>query len=214
MKKVIIADDHPLMRDGIKNVLVSAGIFDMPDTVSNGADLLAKVRDNDYDLILLDMNMPGRNGMELIEIVLSYKPKARILVVSSHKEDIYAVRTIKAGAYGYLCKENASELLLDAAKKVANGSRYLSPVVAEKLADSISSDADAHQPHRVLSNREFEILMQVAQGKTVTDIANERNLSVKTVSTYKQRIKEKIGLESDLAIMRYAIAHGLITGDQ
>lgn len=214
MKKVIIADDHPLVRDGMKGVLIAAGIFDMPDIVSNGAELLAKVRDNDYDLILLDMNMPGRNGMELIEMVLSHKPKARILVVSSHKEDIYAVRTIKAGAYGYLCKDNASELLLDAAKKVANGSKYLTANVAEKLADSIGYNTDAQQPHRVLSNREFEILMQVAQGKTVTDIANERNLSVKTISTYKQRIKEKIGLDTDLAIMRYAIAHGLTTGDQ
>jgi DNA-binding NarL/FixJ family response regulator len=209
MIRLVIADDHTIVREGLKQLLSAASDLSVVGEAQNGHEVLARVRELDFDVLLLDMSMPGKSGTELIKQVHAEKPKLRILVLSMHEEEQYAVRAIKAGASGYLTKESASAQLVSAIRKVAGGGAFITSSVAEQLALGAMPDA-AGPPHSALSDREFQVFRAIVAGKTVTDIADELNLSVKTVSTHKARILEKMSMHSAADLVRYAIRHKLV----
>jgi two-component system invasion response regulator UvrY len=211
MIRVLMADDHPLLREGLKHILGDCHDIVFAGEVDNGFALIEKIRAEDFDVILLDMFMPGKSGIELIKQLKSERPKLPILVLSSHKEDIYAVRTLKAGASGYLCKDFAASGLVEAIRKVASGGCFISPTVAELMAHDLQSPTQDVTPHTLLSDREHQVFLLIASGKGVSDIAGQLNLSVKTVSTHKTRIQEKMKLANTAELIRYAIQQGLIS---
>jgi len=208
-KRIIIADDHPLIREGLKYILSSNPAYTVAAEAGDGHGLLAAVRQGSYDIALVDMLMPGKNGIELIQQLHQEQPGLRILVISSHKEDIYAVRTIRAGASGYLCKDHAASELVHAVNRLASGRMYITEDVAEELALSSMHTAPVKQ-HHLLSDREYQVFLKLASGKTMTAIAEELNLSLKTVSTYKTRINEKMAFNNAFDIVRYALENHLL----
>lgn len=210
MIKVLVADDHPIFRAGLRHILMETADIAVASEVDNGLDLINKIRAEMFDVLVLDMSMPGRSGVELIKQIKSERPKMAILVLSTHKEDIFAVRTIKAGAAGYLCKDNTASDLVPALRKVACGGVFISPVLAEQLVMDINSAVSDMNPHTLLSNREYQIFLMIVAGKGITEIAEELSLSVKTVSTHKIRIKEKTKLANTSEFVHYAIKHGLV----
>lgn len=209
MIRILIADDHTLMRDGLKQILATAGDMIVAGEASDGFQTLDSVRSGELDLLLLDMSMPGRSGVELIKQIKAVKPRLPILVLSMHKESEYAVRTIRAGAAGYLCKNSASQQLLKAIRGVAAGGRFISPEVAADLAFGLIL-GDDRPLHALLSDREFLIFSKLAAGDAIGDIAQELNLSAKTVSTYKTRLLQKMRMSSVADLIRYALEHGLL----
>jgi DNA-binding NarL/FixJ family response regulator len=211
MIRILIADDHTLMRDGLKQILATAGDMIVAGEASDGFQTLDSVRSGELDLLLLDMSMPGRSGVELIKQIKAVKPRLPILVLSMHKESEYAVRTIRAGAAGYLCKDSASQQLLKAIREVASGGRFISPEVAADLAFGLIL-RDDRPLHALLSDREFLIFSKLAAGAAIGDIAQELNLSAKTVSTYKTRLLQKMRMSSVADLIRYALEHGLLDG--
>ena len=211
MIRVLVADDHTIMREGLKQLLVAAGDLDVVGEARDGHEVLQQVRALDFDVLLLDMSMPGKSGMDLIKQVKSEKPRLRILVLSMHQEHQYAVRAIKAGASGYLTKESASTLLVSAIRKVAGGGAFISAEVAEQLALGAMPHSDG-PPHGTLSDREYQIFLLLASGKTVTEIATQLNLSDKTVSTHKARLLEKLNIGNLTELVHYALRHRLIDG--
>jgi DNA-binding NarL/FixJ family response regulator len=212
MINVLIADDHAILRAGIKHLLSEYPDITVAGEASNGQEVLDAVRHGIWNALLLDMTMPGRSGIELIKQVKLLAPKLPILILSMHKEDVYAVRALKAGASGYLCKDNAEEQLVDALRKVAGGGLYITPTVAEKLAiDVLHGDRQDTPPHTRLSDREYQVFQMIAAGASVSDIAAKLNLSVKTVSTHKMHIQEKMGCANVADLVRYAIEHRLIS---
>ncbi|MBI3546633.1 MAG: response regulator transcription factor [Gammaproteobacteria bacterium] len=208
MIRVVIADDHPIVRAGLKQLLAGPD-FSIVGEACDGQEVMQRVRELHFDVLLLDMSMPKKSGMELIKQVKSEKPKLRVLVLSMHEEQQYAVRAIKAGASGYLTKESASDLLIQAIRKVAAGGAFISPAVAEQLALAVMPEAGG-LPHKTLSDREYQVLQLLVAGKSVTDIAQQLNLSVKTISTHKARLLEKMGMTSTTELVRYAITHRLV----
>lgn len=214
MIRILIADDHTILRDGLKQILSECRDMVVAGEADNGLDALKRVCEEEWDVVVLDMSMPGKSGIELVKQIKSEKPKLPILILSMHKEDQYAVRTLKAGASGYLCKDSASAQLVSAIRKVANGGIFISPEVAEKLAHGLRPMSDA-PPHTLLSDREYQVFMMLVQGKGLTEIADELNLSVKTVSTHKTRIQEKMNADNLSVLIKYAIKHDLLdeTGD-
>lgn len=209
MMRVLIADDHTILREGLKQILADQDGIAVAGEAENGTEALRLIRSEPFDVVVLDMSMPGRSGIELIKMIKDEKPKLPILILSMHKEDLYAVRTIKAGASGYLSKDSASALLVDAIRKVGSGGMFISPAVAEKLALGLRQSSDA-LPHTRLSDREYQIFLMLVHGKGITAIADELSLSVKTVSTHKTRIQEKMELDSLSGLVKYAIRHQLI----
>ena len=209
MIRILIADDHTILREGLKQILSECRDMVVAGEADNGLDALKKVREEEWDVVVLDMSMPGKSGIELVKQMKSERPKLPILILSMHKEDQYAVRTLKAGASGYLCKDSASAQLVSAIRKVANGGIFISPDVAEKLAHGLRPMSDA-PPHTLLSDREYQIFMMLVQGKGLTEIAADLNLSVKTVSTHKTRIQEKMNAENLSVLIKYAIKHDLL----
>jgi len=209
MIRVVIADDHTLVREGLKQLLRAAGGIDVIGEARDGHDVLKVVRESDFDVLLLDISMPGRSGMELIKQVKSEKPRLRILVLSMHQEHQYAVRAIKSGASGYLTKDSASALLVSAIEKVAAGGAFISAEVAEQLALGAMPQSEG-LPHTVLSDREYQVFRMLVSGQAVTAIAAVLNLSVKTVSTHKARLMEKMGIDNQAELVRYAIRHRLV----
>jgi len=209
MIRILIADDHTLMRDGLKKILANAGDMVVAGEASDGFQTMEKIRQGDWDLLLLDMSMPGRSGVDLIKYVKSERPQLPILVLSMYKEDEYAVRSIRAGAAGYLCKDSASQQLLIAIRAVAAGGRFISPEVATDLAFGLIL-RDERPPHATLSDREFLIFRMIAHGDAISDIAARLNLSAKTVSTYKTRVLQKMQMSSVAELIRYALKHGLL----
>ena len=208
MIRIVLADDHTIVREGLKQLLIAAGDLAVVGEAQNGHEVIERVRALDFDLLLLDMSMPGKSGIELIKQVRAEKPKLRILVLSMHEEHQYAVRAIRAGAAGYLTKESATRQLVDAIRKVASGGAFISAEVAQQLA--LGAMPDAKGPlHGTLSDREFQVFKMIAEGKSVSDIAERLNLSVKTVSTHKTRILEKLNLGSTAELVRYALEHKL-----
>jgi DNA-binding NarL/FixJ family response regulator len=207
-KRIIIADDHPLVREGLKYILSTNPDYVVAAEVGDGHQLLLAVHEEVYDIALVDMLMPGKNGIELIQQLRQHSPELRILVISSHKEDMYAVRTIRAGASGYLCKDHAASELIDAVNRLASGRMYITEDVAEQLALA-SMHTTPLKPHNLLSDREYQVFLKIASGRTLTAIADELNLSLKTVSTYKARINEKMSFHSSFDIVRYALENNL-----
>ena len=208
MIRIVIADDHTILRDGLKQLLAAEPDVQVVGEACDGFEALELVRQRDFDVLLLDLSMPGRSGMELIKLVRTEKPKLRILVLSMHAERQYAVRAVKAGASGYLTKDSASMQLVAAIRKVAGGGAYISAEVAEELARSAMPHAEG-PPHAALSDREYQVFQLLVAGKSVSDIATELNLSVKTVSTHKAHVFEKMGLANQAELIHYAIRHRL-----
>ena len=209
MIRIVVADDHTIVREGLKQLLGAAGDVEVVGEAQNGHEVMERVRGLDFDLLLLDMSMPGKSGIDLIKQARSERPKLKILVLSMHEENQYAVRAIRAGASGYLTKESASRQLVDAIRKVASGGAFISAEVAQQLALGAMPDAKG-PPHSALSDREYQIFMLIAGGKSISDIAAQLNLSAKTVSTHKANILQKMNLETTVDLVRYALSHRLV----
>jgi two-component system invasion response regulator UvrY len=209
MIRVLLADDHAIVRAGLRELLADTGDIAVAGEAGTGQEALARAREGDFDVIVLDMSMPGRSGVELIKQIKNERPKLRILILSMHSEAQYAVRAIKAGASGYLTKDAAADQLVAAIRRVAGGGAYMSPEAAERLARDFERPSDA-PPHTLLSDREFQVLQLIVSGKSITAIAEALSLSVKTVSTHKTRIMEKMGITNQVELVRYAMHHGLL----
>ncbi len=208
MIRIVIADDHTMVREGLKQVLSTATDLTLVGEAQNGHEVMQRVRELEFDVLVLDLSMPGRSGPELIKQVRAEKPKLRILVLSMHQESQYAIRAIKSGASGYLTKDSASAEMVAAIRKVAGGGAFISTEVAEQLALGAMPNAEGPL-HRSLSDREFQVFRLLLSGKTVTYIAVQLNLSVKTVSTHKAHIMRKLGLNNQADLIRYGISHRL-----
>jgi two-component system, NarL family, invasion response regulator UvrY len=207
--EVLVADDHAIIRDGLKKILADTGDMAVAGEASNGNAALDKVRERDWGLVVLDMSMPGRSGLELIKLMKAERPRLPILVFSMHQEEQFAVRAIRAGASGYLSKEGDSDMLLPAMRKVAAGGAFVSDKVAQLLATDVSRGGDC-PPHTLLSDREYGIFSRIVRGASLTEIADELCLSIKTVSTHKSHILGKMNLAGQVDLVRYAIEHNLL----
>jgi DNA-binding NarL/FixJ family response regulator len=205
MIRVLIADYHKIVRDGLKGILAANADLQAAGEAASGDEALALVKANDYDVVMLDMSMPGLSGMDLIKRLRIEKPKLRILVLSMHGERQYAARALKAGASGYLNKDSAADMLVGAIRKIAAGGVHITEAAAATLLQ-----AGEKSPHEALSDREFEVLRLLAEGLGPTQIGEKLHLSVKTVSTHKTRILEKLGLGSTAELVRYALDNKLI----
>ena len=209
MIRIVIADDHTIVREGLKQLLGAAGDIEVAGEARDGHEVLKRVRELEFDVLLLDMSMPGKSGIELIKLVKAERPRLRVLVLSMHEEHQYAVRAIRAGASGYLTKESASGQLVAAIRKVAGGGAFISAAVAEQLALGAMPGAEGPL-HGALSDREFQVFRMLAEGKSISDIAERLSLSVKTVSTHKANILHKMNMATSGDLIRYAIAHRLV----
>jgi len=207
--KILIADDHPVVREGLKQILRETSGTIVVDEAGTSQEVLNKVWENDYDVVLLDISLPDRSGLDVLKELKRAKPQLGILVVSVHSEEQYAVRAIKAGASGYLTKESAPDELIAAIQKVSLGRKYISSSLAEKLASAL--EVDAEKPlHETLSDREYQVMCMTASGKMVKEIAGELMLSAKTISTYRSRILTKMRMKSSAQLTHYAIKHRLV----
>jgi DNA-binding NarL/FixJ family response regulator len=209
MIRALIADDHAVVRQGLKQILGDTPEMLVAGEATNGQEVLDKVRAEPWDVVVLDISMPDRSGLDILKQLRSERPKLPVLVLSMHSEDQYAVRVLKAGASGYLTKDSAPDELVKAIRKVVSGGRYVSSFLAEKLAFEIGTDS-SRLPHETLSDREFQVLRLIAGGKSVTEIAAELCLSVKTVSTYRARMLEKMNLGTTAELIHYAVQNHLI----
>jgi len=209
MIKVFIVDDHEIIREGLKKILKEETDLVVVGEAQNGDEVLQNIKNIDCDIMLLDMNMPGRSGLDLIGDLKTLKPAMHILVLSIHPEDKFALRTLKSGASGYLCKDTALEELVIAIRKVFSKGRYISTTLAEQLAFDFMPDKEL-LPHETLSGREQEIMVMLATGKKVKDIAAELTLSISTVFTYRVRIFEKLKIKSNVELTHYAITNKLV----
>ena len=209
MIKVLIADDHTVVRQGLKQILSADNQMSVVAEAANGHEVLRALEQAKVDVLILDVTMPGRNGLEVLKEVKRMYSALPVLVLSMHPEDQFAIRMLRAGASGYISKESAPEELVEALRKVCSGGKYVSPQLAERLAVFIEDD-NTRAPHERLSDREFEILRMLAFGKTVTEVADELLLSVKTVSTYRSRVLEKMKMTTNAELTRYALQSGLI----
>ncbi len=207
--RILLADDHSVVRHGLKQILAEEFKKAVFGEASNGRQAIDLVWKENWDVVVLDITMPGATGLDVLKEIKQSKPKLPVLMLSMHPEDQFAVRMLKSGAAGYMTKESAPGELVGAVKKVLSGGRYVSPALAEKMAAFLSIDVQT-LPHERLSDREFVVLRMIASGKTVSAIAKELCLSVKTVSTYRTRILEKSGMANSAELTRYAIQHGLV----
>ena len=208
MTKILIVDDHPLIREGIKQILANEPDMVLAGEANSASEMMEKIKKEKYDLVLLDINLPDSNGLELIK-TLKGEYSLPVLVLSMHKEEEYAIRTLRAGAAGYIIKETAPMQLVAAIKKVAAGGRHISPSLAEKLASCIEEGVN-ETPHETLSDRELQILLMIGAGKTPTEIAKTLCLRIKTISTYRARILEKMRMENNSQLMHYVLANKLL----
>ena len=213
MIRVLIADDHDILRAGLKHILSETGDIVVAGEASNGAEALVKLRSAQWDAAVLDLSMPGRNGIELIKQIRDEFPRLPILVLSMYKEDIYAVRVLKVGASGYLCKDNAESLLPDAIRKIVSGRLFINPSVAENMTRDFLQGSRAQLPHNRLTDRNYQIFLMLVQGMSVSEIARRLHLSVKTISTHKTNIQTKMELANTVELVRYAVQHRLIESD-
>lgn len=208
--RIIIADDHALIRKGLKEILQQVEGLVAIDEAQNGPELLLKVSENDYDIIVLDISMPGKSGLDVLKDLRYLKPEIPVLILSVYPEEQYAIRVLKAGASGYLTKSSAPDELVTAIKKIVSGGKYISAALAELLASEIKSGGVIKQLHENLSDREFQVMKMLAVGKTIKEISEELYLSPKTVSTYRTRIYEKMKFSSKSELTGYAMKNGLI----
>lgn len=206
--KILVADDHAIVRKGLIQLLHEAYPSAVITEVTNSQEVLDQINQQTWDVVLMDISMPGRNGVDTLKQIRSNGVKVPILMLSAHPEDQYAIRVLKAGASGFLNKESATEELLVAINKVIAGKKYISAAVAEKLAEA-STQADGKAAHEFLSDRELEVLQLIASGKTVSEIADVLSLSVNTISTYRTRVLQKLSLNNNAELTRYALDSGL-----
>lgn len=209
MIRILIADDHMIVRGGLKQLLSGESDFIVAGEAANGLEVLKQIHEQPFDVVLMDMSMPGRSGIELIKQIKNEKPKLAVLVLSMHKEEQYAVRALRAGALGYLTKETAPEKLVAAIHKVASGGAFISAGVAERLALELGNNHDA-VPHTLLSDREYQVFRMIVSGITISEIADNLSLSVKTISTHKTRIMQKMKMTNSAELIHYAIRHELL----
>lgn len=209
MIRILVADDHPIVRQGLRQTLSEASDMTVAGEAGDEAEIMNQLSKKRYDVILLDISMPGRGGIDVLSQLRSSGINTPVLILSAHPEEQYAVRSIRAGAAGYLTKTCGTEELISAIRRVASGRKYISETLAERLADDVGKDVEK-PPHELLSNQEFEVMRRIASGKTASEIAREMSLSVKTISTYRSRILEKMNMKSNAEVMRYCFEKGLI----
>ena len=209
MIRILIADDHPIFRQGLKQTILDQPNMIVSCEAQNSQEVLEFVRKYDFDIVVMDMTMPGRGGIDLVKELKREHPGLPVLVLSMHPENQYAVRALKAGAAGYMCKESAAYELADAIRKIIKGARYITPAVAELL--TLYVETETEKPlHETLSDREYQVMLMIASGKQVGKIADELSLSVKTVDTYRARVLNKMGMKSNAELIHYAIKNNLI----
>lgn len=209
MIRILVADDHIVVREGVKQILSNLDDIVVEDEAGSGQETLEKVVQGSFDVILLDISMPGRGGLETLEDILRHKPRLPVLILSMHPEEQYAVRALRSGASGYLTKASAPNELIGAIRKVAQGGKYVTASLAEKLATELDSSAE-RMSHEMLSNREHQVMLMLASGKSVGEIAEELCLSIKTVSTYRTRIMDKMGMRKNAELTLYAVNNHLL----
>ena len=207
--KILIADDHPIVRAGFKQVIADTPDMIVADEAGNGQEVLNFIRKKDYDCVLLDISMPGRSGLEVLKDLKSEKPKLPVLILSIYPEEQYAIRALRAGAAGYMTKASAPHELIAAIRKISEGGKYISESLAEKLTYYLDGDA-SRPPHETLSDREYQVMLMIASGKTVTQVADELCLSVKTISTYRAHILEKMRMKNNAEMTLYAVQNKLV----
>lgn len=205
---VLIADDHAIVRQGLKQILSETEDLLVTGEAGDGAEALILARQQVWDVFLLDVSMPNRNGIDTLKQLKKEFPRLPVLILSMHPEEQYAIRALKAGASGYLTKQSAPELLVTAIRQVASGKKYLSPAVAQQLAEAISENTEK-SPHERITDREYQVLVLISTGNTLTQVAEKLSLGVATVSTYRARLLEKMGLKSTAELIRYGLEHGL-----
>lgn len=209
MIRILVADDHSVVREGIKQILAGLDDMTVEDEAESGQEVLLKMQSKDYDLVLLDISMPGKSGLEVLEEIKVMKPRVPVLILSMHPEEQYAVRMLRAGASGYLTKASAPQELISAIRKVSRGGKYVTVSLAEKLAFEL--DAGAEKPrHERLSNREYQVMLMLASGLSVSEVAEELCLSAKTISTYRTRILDKMDMKKNAELTLYAVKNNLI----
>ena len=209
MIRVAIADDHPIVREGLRRIVSDDGGISVPGEASSAVELFRLLKSTAVDVVLLDVSMPGATFIETLQDLRREHPSIKVLVISAHPEDQWAMRSLQAGAAGYLTKDHSPEQLVHAIRRVARGGRYVSESMAERLAGMVDGGL-ARAPHEQLSDREFEVLRALGSGMMVKDVAAQLRLSSNTVSTYRTRLLEKMGLESKADLVRYVVAHGLL----
>jgi two-component system, NarL family, invasion response regulator UvrY len=205
---ILIVDDHAIVRQGLKQILVESGKVMLIGEAERGADAVRQVREGGWDVVVLDISLPDRNGIEVLKQIKKEHPKTRVLMLSMHDEGLYALRALKSGASGYITKQSAPSELMAAIHQVARGRRYLTAALAEAMADSLFEDHE-RPLHESLSDREYQTLCLIASGKSLTDVASEMCLSVKTVSVYRSRLLQKMRLKNNAELTHYAIKNGL-----
>lgn len=211
MIEIMIADDHAVVRAGLKQCVSDTKGIIVKDEACNGDEALEKALKNDYDVILLDITMPGRNGLDIIKEIKAVKPQVKILILTMHPEAQYAIRGFQAGALGYLTKESAPQELISAIRKVASGGRYVSLSLAEELAFKIGAKKENKNIHQALSNREYQVMCMTVSGAKLNDIAKKLSIDIKTVSSYRSRILQKLNLANTIELIRYAIDNQLVS---
>jgi DNA-binding NarL/FixJ family response regulator len=207
--RVLIADDHAIVRQGLRQILSETDDLLVAGEASDGVDAMHLAREQAWDVVLLDVSMPNRNGIDTLKMLRKEFPRLPVLILSMHPEEQYAVRALKSGASGYVTKQSAPEQLVTAIRQVAGGHKYVSPTLAMKLVDVIAANND-RPAHEILSDREYQILCLIAAGRPLTQIAEELNISVKTVSEYRKRLLDKMKLETNAELIHYGLKHGLV----
>jgi DNA-binding NarL/FixJ family response regulator len=213
MLKVLIVDDHPIVRQGLKQILEETSDIKAAGEASNWKETLKLIGENSYDLVLLDISMPGISGMEILKQIKSLRPKLPVLILSMYTEEQYGARVLRAGASGYLTKQSAPDELVLAIRRVCQGGKYVSPNLADRLIEYLGEDP-TKPANEVLSDREYEVMLAIASGKTISKIADDMLLSIKTVSTYHGRILSKLQMKSDAELIRYALENQLVPSEE
>ena len=209
MIRILVTDDHAIVREGLKQILGEVDDMAVRAEAASGQEALAKIRSGAFDVVLLDISLPGRSGLEILKEIKEERPKLPVLILSMHAEEQYAVRALRAGASGYVTKASAPEELIGAIRKVSSGRKYVSASLAEKLAGDLEVDT-RRPPHESLSDREYQVMLMLAGGKSVTEIAAELCLSVKTISTYRTRVMEKMNMKKNAELTLYAVQNHLV----
>jgi DNA-binding NarL/FixJ family response regulator len=209
MLRILIADDHAIIRRGLKQILLEEYPSAVIEEVNDAEGVIKKTGSDEWDIIISDLSMPGRSGLDVVQHVKQNFPKLPVLILSIHPEEQYAIRVLKAGAAGYLSKDAATEELVKAVQRVLQGRKYISPAIAEKMADELDLDV-SKPPHEVLSDREFDVFKMIAAGQTVSEIAEQLSLSITTVSTYRARIMVKMDMKTNAELTRYGLETKLI----
>jgi len=210
MIRVVLADDHAVVRRGVRQILADAGDIEVIGEAKDYGELAQLLRDQACDVLVLDISMPGKNGIEILKSMRERLPKMHVLILSMFPEDQYALRALKAGAAGYVSKEAAPEKLVDAIRLAVRGKKYITPEVAQALAAQLNGRETPENPHEALSDREYETLRLIASGKKLSEIAEAMSLSPKTVSVYRARLLEKMKLRTNAELTHYAVKHGLV----